>query len=164
MLEIKRFLSLMALSAFLLALLTASCSRPPRPNVVVIVIDTLRTDHLSFHGYARDTTPFLSTLALRSADFTRAYAGSSWTAPATASIFTGLYPFQHGVVMRPAIPISTRFFSPAFRFASPTDIVRRFTGEVKPGAGRGSGLIAAARGGPGPQFTRKSRREAVIGN
>jgi len=99
MLEIKRFLSLMALSVFLLALLTASCSRPPRPNVVVIVIDTLRTDHLSFHGYAKDTTPFLSTLALRSADFIRAYAGSSWTAPATASIFTGLYPFQHGVVM-----------------------------------------------------------------
>lgn len=95
----KKSVPLFLLAALACLLLPVSCSRPERPNVVVIVIDTLRTDHLHFHGYGRDTTPFLTALAARSADFTRAYAGSSWTAPATASIFTGLYPFQHGVVM-----------------------------------------------------------------
>jgi len=71
----------------------------PRPHVVVVVIDTLRFDHLPFYGYAKDTAPFLAKLAARGVVFEKAYAASSWTAPATASIFTGLYPFQHGVVM-----------------------------------------------------------------
>jgi arylsulfatase A-like enzyme len=71
----------------------------PRPNVVVVVIDTLRADHLSFYGYPKETAPFLARLAARGVVFDKAYAASSWTAPATASIFTGLYPFQHGVVM-----------------------------------------------------------------
>ena len=68
------------------------------PNLVVIVVDTLRADHLPFHGYPVDTAPFLSSLASRGLVFTRATATSSWTAPSTASIFTSLYPFQHGVV------------------------------------------------------------------
>lgn len=71
----------------------------PRPNVVVVVIDTLRIDHLPFYGYPKETAPFLSKLAAQGVVFDKAYAASSWTAPATASIFTGLYPFQHGVVM-----------------------------------------------------------------
>jgi arylsulfatase A-like enzyme len=73
--------------------------RPPRPNVVVVVIDTLRADRLPFYGYPKETAPFLSRLAARGVVFDKAYAASSWTAPATASIFTGLYPFQHGVIM-----------------------------------------------------------------
>jgi choline-sulfatase len=73
--------------------------KPPRPNVVVVVIDTLRADRLPFYGYPKETAPFLSKLAARGVVFDKAYAASSWTAPATASIFTALYPFQHGVVM-----------------------------------------------------------------
>jgi len=72
---------------------------PPRPNVVLVVIDTLRADHLPFYGYPKETAPFLSKQAARGVLFEKAYAPSSWTAPATASIFTSLYPFQHGVVM-----------------------------------------------------------------
>jgi arylsulfatase A-like enzyme len=72
--------------------------RPPRPNVVVVVIDTLRADHLPFYGYSKETVPFLTRLASKAVVFDKAYSASSWTAPATASIFTGLYPFQHGVV------------------------------------------------------------------
>jgi choline-sulfatase len=87
------------LTIFLLVLAISSCARPPRPNVVVIVIDTLRADRLPFYGYPKDTMPFLNGLARNSTVFAKAYAGSSWTAPATASIFTGLYPFQHGVIM-----------------------------------------------------------------
>lgn len=68
-------------------------------NIVLIVIDTLRSDHLPFYGYSRDTAPFLSKVAAESAVFEKVYSTSSWTAPATASLFTSLYPFQHGVVM-----------------------------------------------------------------
>jgi arylsulfatase A-like enzyme len=91
--------SIIALAAILLLSTLSSCGKNIRPNVVVIVIDTLRADRLPFYGYQKDTMPFLNSLAPMSSVFAKAYAGSSWTAPATASIFTGLYPFQHGVVM-----------------------------------------------------------------
>jgi arylsulfatase A-like enzyme len=70
----------------------------PRPDVVLIVIDTLRKDHLPCYGYARETAPFLTRLASRSVVFDNAYTTAPWTAPATASLLTGRYPFQHGVV------------------------------------------------------------------
>jgi arylsulfatase A-like enzyme len=70
----------------------------PEPNVVMIVIDTLRADHLPFYGYDKNTAPFLSKLAKDSVVFENTFAVTSWTAPSTASIFTSLYPFQHGVV------------------------------------------------------------------
>jgi arylsulfatase A-like enzyme len=70
---------------------------PRRPNVVVILIDTLRADHLPFYGYHEDTAPFLARLAAHSVVFDNAWSTSSWTAPATASLFTSMYPFQHGV-------------------------------------------------------------------
>jgi arylsulfatase A-like enzyme len=81
----------------------ASCEPAPRQhgnplNVVCIVIDTLRADHLPFYGYPKDTAPFLSTLVPSSVLFRHAHSPSSWTAPATASIFTSLHPFQHGVL------------------------------------------------------------------
>lgn len=70
-----------------------------RPDVALILIDTLRQDHLDLYGYPKETAPFLAELAKRSAVFDRAYSTSSWTAPATATVLTGLYPPRHGVVM-----------------------------------------------------------------
>jgi len=70
-----------------------------RPNVVFVVLDTLRADHLEFYGYRDSTAPFLNRVAEQSAVFTRAFSSSSWTAPSTASLFTGLYPTRHGVTM-----------------------------------------------------------------
>lgn len=74
--------------------------RPARklPNIVLIVADTLRADHLPFYGYNRTDTPFLASMSKRSILFEHAWAPSSWTAPSTASIITSLYPFQHGVL------------------------------------------------------------------
>ncbi len=69
-----------------------------RPNIVLILIDTLRRDHLPFYGYSKPTAPFLSELAARGLVFERAHSTSSWTPPAAASLFTSLYPFQHGVL------------------------------------------------------------------
>ena len=88
-----------SLAAVLFSAVILLRKQPPKPNVVVVVIDTLRADHLPFYGYPKDTAPFLSKLAAQAVVFDKAYAASSWTAPATASIFTSLYPFQHGVVM-----------------------------------------------------------------
>ena len=71
---------------------------PQKPNIILIVIDTLRADHLPFYGYQKNTAPFLDSISNQCFVFDNACAASSWTAPSTASIFTSLYPFQHGVI------------------------------------------------------------------
>ena len=72
---------------------------PGRPNVLLVVLDTTRADHLSFMGHAAPTSPHLDTLAKSSTVFTQAYAPSPWTAPSHASLFTGLQPREHGVTL-----------------------------------------------------------------
>ena len=72
--------------------------RDDRPNVVLIVLDTTRPDYLGLHDHERTTSPFLDQLAEDSVVFRTAVSSSSWTAPATASMFTGLYPTHHGIV------------------------------------------------------------------
>ena len=67
------------------------------PNVLFIVVDTLRADHLSCYGYARQTSPRLDRFAQEGALFENAYSTSSWTAPSHASLLTGRYPHEHGV-------------------------------------------------------------------
>ncbi|MCP4590440.1 MAG: sulfatase [bacterium] len=66
------------------------------PNVVVIVLDTLRADHLGCYGYTRDTSPRIDAWAKRSTLYRRAIATAPWTVPTHASLFTGLHPFEHG--------------------------------------------------------------------
>lgn len=70
-------------------------SHPPRPNIIIYLVDTLRADHLSCYGYHRETTPNIDRFANESIRFTRCFANASWTRPATASILTGLYPNKH---------------------------------------------------------------------
>ena len=91
-------------AGFLLAVglgwLATSCrltGERPRPNVVVVLIDTLRPDYLGFYGYEKEYAPFLAELAQKGVVFERAFSTSSWTAPSTASLFTSLYPPQHGI-------------------------------------------------------------------
>ncbi|MDX2168156.1 MAG: sulfatase [Deltaproteobacteria bacterium] len=77
----------------------ARAARPgPKPNVVMVVVDTLRADRLGAYGNQRGLTPFLDSLAARGTLFARAYANSSWTCPSVASLFTSRYPTQHHVV------------------------------------------------------------------
>jgi arylsulfatase A-like enzyme len=68
-----------------------------RPDVVVVLLDTLRADALSFYGAEREVAPFLASLAREGTLFERAWSTSTWTAPATASVLTGCYPDRHGV-------------------------------------------------------------------
>ena len=66
------------------------------PNVVLIIVDALRADHLSGYGYSRSTTPNFDRLAAKGVVFENAIATSSWTLPTHTSILTGVYPNQHG--------------------------------------------------------------------
>lgn len=68
-----------------------------RPDVFIILVDTLRKDHVSFFGYHRPTTPNTDALLRESYAFTNAYTPSNWTTPSVASLFTGLYPSAHGI-------------------------------------------------------------------
>jgi arylsulfatase A-like enzyme len=70
----------------------------PRPDLVLVVIDTLRADHLGSYGYGRDTSPNIDRLAKRGLVFTNALAASSWTKPSVASLFTSRHPSEHGAV------------------------------------------------------------------
>jgi arylsulfatase A-like enzyme len=71
---------------------------PGSPNVVVIVVDTLRADHLSAYGYARPTSPMLERVARQGVLFENAIAPCSWSLPSHASLLTGRYPLEHGLV------------------------------------------------------------------
>lgn len=66
-----------------------------RPNVVLVVLCSLRFDHLGAAGYPRDLTPFLDGLAERGVFFENAVSASSWTKPSVASLLTGLTPELH---------------------------------------------------------------------
>jgi arylsulfatase A-like enzyme len=66
------------------------------PNIVLIVLDTVGAKHLSLYDYQRRTTPNLERIAEKSTVYNRCFAPSSWTMPSHGSIFTGLYPSQHG--------------------------------------------------------------------
>ncbi len=87
----------LALAALAWALSTG-CARDSRPNLIIVLVDTLRPDHLGYHGYGRDTSPRVDALATESVVFANHYSHASRTGPSVASIFTGLHPRSHGVV------------------------------------------------------------------
>lgn len=65
------------------------------PNVIMIVVDTLRADHLPTWGYARNTAPNIAEFAGQSVVFKNAIAPASWTYPSYASILLGKLAFNH---------------------------------------------------------------------
>lgn len=66
-----------------------------RPNIIMIVVDTLRADHLPVYGYSRDTAPNISGFAASSVVFSNAYSAASWTLPSYASMLLGKFAFHH---------------------------------------------------------------------
>ena len=66
------------------------------PYIVLVLIDTIRSDHLSINGYYRETTPVLDSLASSGIIWTRVQGQSGWTLPAMTSIMTGLSQRAHG--------------------------------------------------------------------
>ncbi|MFT5285436.1 MAG: arylsulfatase A-like enzyme [Planctomycetota bacterium] len=86
-------------SLLLIAGSTISCgpSAPAKDDILLISLDTLRSDHLSSYGYRRETSPFLDKLASEGARFAEAHSSASNTAPSHMSLLTGLDPLAHGI-------------------------------------------------------------------
>lgn len=84
------------LSVALFATMTCVGCRSQRPkNVVLIIVDTLRADHLGLYGYERPTSPRIDAAARDGTVFEHAFATSSWTLPSVGSMLTGLFPSHH---------------------------------------------------------------------
>ncbi len=73
----------------------ASAAQPAPPHIVLVLVDTLRADHTSLHGYERRTTPNLERIAAAGAWMSRHRANAPWTKPSIASLLTGLHPSAH---------------------------------------------------------------------
>jgi choline-sulfatase len=112
-------LSLAAAAALLpLALSSPPAPAQPRtaqrfPNVLVVTIDTLRADRLSAYGYRRPTSPNIDRLLAGGARFTEARTVEPLTNPALSSMFTSVYPHEHGSTrnglrMRSGLPSAAR--------------------------------------------------------
>jgi len=70
-----------------------------RPNVVMLVLDTVRADRVSAMGYNRPTTPRLDEFLADATTFSDAVAQAPWSVPSHASLFTGEYPRDHGTTI-----------------------------------------------------------------
>lgn len=70
---------------------------PPRPSIVLVLVDTLRRDYLGFHGFDGPISPNLDWLARESLVFENAFTQAPWTKPSVASLFTSLHPDTHGL-------------------------------------------------------------------
>jgi len=97
---------------------TDARTRTGKPNLLVVTLDTCRKDRLSVYGNARNTSPALVALAGDGFVFDNAFTVATNSAPSHATIFTGLYPFQHGLVdngleLPKEIPTLAKFLSAA---------------------------------------------------
>ena len=115
----RRTLPVPALLLVILAVFTAWSFRKDRgspgdstapagaPNILLIVLDTVRDLNLSLYGYSRPTSPVLDSLSRNGVFFNHAWASAPWTLPSHASIFTGLPAEEHGADWH--VPLSGRY-------------------------------------------------------
>ncbi len=80
-----------------------------QPNIVFLVIDTLRADRLTCYGLEKPTSPHMDALAARGTRFANGWAPSPWTWPSTASLLTGLSPAEHGLLSYEACYLAQEF-------------------------------------------------------
>lgn len=123
------------------------------PNLLLVLVDTLRADHTSLYGYERETTPVLDRLAAESVVFTHAHSQSGCTFPSVNSLLTSRYPQtflarldEHGMAIPPDLPVLPEIlaghgWSTAAVSASP--IVRATPSEINRQGGfdRGFGVF-----------------------
>ncbi len=94
----RRFAMALRTFALLTTLVGAGCGDAPRkPNLLVVVLDTTRADHLSCYGNPRANTPTIDALAARGVRFDQVYAQSSLTPVSAGTLLSGALPFRHGV-------------------------------------------------------------------
>ncbi|MCW5977080.1 MAG: sulfatase [Bryobacteraceae bacterium] len=108
-----------------------------RPNVLIYLVCSLRTDHTSLYGYERDTTPFMKSLGAAGVVFEDAQAQAPWTKASVPSLMTSLYAYATNIrhdtdtIPRAAVPLAEVFRKEGYSTAS---IV------TNPFVGRASGL------------------------
>lgn len=96
---------------------------PNRPPVVLIVLDTVRADHLTVYGYQRDTDPNIARFASRSLVFEHAVMPGDMTLTSHASIFTGQWVSHHGTVeTHPVLPQKATTLAEILRGAGYTTV------------------------------------------
>ena len=97
----RDFLKLMALlppSAFFSRFVEPPArllQNPSAQNILVVVFDTFSAQHISLHGYPRETMPNLVKIAEKATVYHNHHAGGNWTTPGTATLLTGTYPWTH---------------------------------------------------------------------
>jgi len=129
-----------ALTLLALLSLGGSCSSSTRqPDVILIVVDTLRADHMSLFGYGRETTPELARIAERGTVFSAAFSGSSWTMPSTVMLLSGAYDGRNGGALDHAWPSLAESFQGAGYRTAATLANPILVGQVD-GAKSGSGF------------------------
>src|SRR5262249_6915480 len=74
-----------------------SASPAQRPNIFVYLIDTLRADAIGPHSARPSLTPRIDEFEKDAVAYEKTWSSSSWTVPATISLLSGVYPFEHGV-------------------------------------------------------------------
>ena len=134
---------------------TSEISRPARPSLVLLTLDTTRSDYVGAYGARNAKTPVLDSLAHRGTRYARALTASPLTLPAHASLLTGLDPPAHGLLdngtatLHPSVPtlatiLSARGYSCA-AFVSSRVLDRRFG--LDPGFGLYDDFMAAEQVG-----------------
>jgi arylsulfatase A-like enzyme len=83
--------------ATLAVALPARTPAPDRPDVLLLLVDALRPDHLGVYGNPRDTSPAIDALAADGIVFRQGVSASTFTKTSVASLLTGRFPYQHGV-------------------------------------------------------------------
>lgn len=89
-----------------------------RPNLVLITVDSLRPDHMSYGGHDRPTSPAIERFAAQGLSFPTAYSQAGWTLPSVSSILSGMYPSEHGATkfgrsIREGVPTLAMFLKDA---------------------------------------------------
>jgi len=142
-------------------------------NVLFILVDTLRAEHLSSYGYHRQTSPVLDRLAESGARFERVLAQSTWTKSSMASLWTGIYPVRTGITrFDHVIPDQARMATEFLREAGFHTVGLWRNGWVAPTFGFDQGFDVYQRPAvrpmspklrrENPTLTDKSTDEAVI--
>ena len=105
----------------------ADAGPAPKPDIVVFLADTFRADNLTFYGGQADVTPNLDRFAEDCLRVRQAWSPACWTLPSHASLFLGVFPFQHTAVRQDRTPgqglvsIAQRLREAGYRTAAVTD-------------------------------------------
>jgi arylsulfatase A-like enzyme len=94
-----------------------AASSADSPNVLLLILDTVRASSMSLYGASRPTTPRLAAWAARGVTFDQAYATAPWTLPSHASMFTGYYGSEHSADWTSALDETHRTLAQAMRDA-----------------------------------------------